>query len=55
MEHVLEFLYEGAAVWIFCMAVAVLFSCSECMKGQHDYVKANIYEHHRYVGIQMEE
>ncbi len=54
MEHVLELLYEGAVVWIFCMAAALMFHCFGCMDRQTEYVKENIYEQHTLYGSLLE-
>ena len=54
MEHILELLYEGTAVFIFCMAAALLLYGSGCMNRQHDYVKSNIYEQHMFLGAEMD-
>jgi len=54
MEHILELLHEGTAVWIFCMAVALLLYCFGCMENQHDFVKQNIYEQHMISGMALD-
>lgn len=54
MEHIFDILYEGASVWIFCIATALLFSCFNQMNLQTDYVKANIYEQHMLYGVAID-
>ena len=50
MEHVLELMYEGACVWIFCLGVALMMYCFGEMDQQYQFVKANIYEQHMMDG-----
>lgn len=54
MEHIVEILYQGAEIWIFCMAVTLMFSCFSHMDKQTDYVKANIYEQHMLYGAEID-
>ncbi len=54
MEHILELLYEGASVWLFCMAAALLLFCFGCMDHQHEFVKQNIYEQHMIYGTVLD-
>ena len=54
MEHVLESFYEAFGVFLFCMAVGLLFTYSTYMDKQIHYVKANIYEQHMLYGAEIE-
>ena len=54
MEHILESFYEGFGVFVFCMAVALLFIYSDYMDKQANYVKTNIYEQHMLYGAKID-
>lgn len=54
MENILESLYEGAAIWIFCIATALLFRCFDYMDRQTVFVKENIYEQHMLYGAEID-
>ena len=54
MEHILESFYEGFGVFVFCMAVGLLFTYSAYMAQQANYVKANIYEQHMLYGAKID-
>lgn len=54
MEHIVDFLYEGAEIFIFCLAAALMLKGFVYMDRQTDYVKTNIYEQHMLYGAEID-